>query len=385
MTKRQSITSIFLALVIAATFLAACAPKQAAGPASAPAAVPAPAASPSIAGKPAVQTPEDEAWAKVIAAARKEGLVTIYSYNFVGDVGIAVSKAFEQKYGIRADIVTGRGAEFLERVKTEQRVKQQYGDFTEGSQVHLMNMKKSGITVSSRDIPSLREKDVWRANPLAYDTDGHLLGYYFSYYGPFVNTNMTKPADEPKAWKDLLDPKYKGKIIMNDVRVSGQAYTVFVPLLNRGILTMDYIRELGKQNMLMNPNVPDAARMLARGEGTIFAVGSTVTLGPMVAEGAPLKPVPMQDGIVGTNVTASVLKGGPHPNAAMLFMNWLLSKEGQDVAARSKNALSVRNDVPDYSPQGIRMNPPKVVIMDAKDDDDMSTMFRDKAFLEFWK
>lgn len=375
---------LMVALLIISGFIAACAPTAAPQSSTGPAVAPvAPVTSPSEVKAP-VQSAEDAAWEKIIAAAKKEGYVTIYSYNFVGDVGIAISRAFKDKYGIKAEIVTGRGAEFLERIKTEQRTGKQDGDFTEGSQVHLMNMKVSGITISSKDIPVLKEKDAWRSNPLAYDPDGYLLGYYFSYYGPFVNTNMIKPADEPKAWKDLLDPKYKGKIIMNDVRVSGQAYTAFVSLLSKGYLTMDYIKALGKQDMIMTPNVPDAGRMLARGEAPIYAVGSTITLGPMVAEGAPIKPVPMQEGIVGTNVTASVIKGAPHPNAAMLFMNWLLSREGQEVAAKSKTALSVRKDVPDYSPAGIRMDPPRVVVMDAKDDEEQARMFREKTFLEFW-
>jgi len=385
--KGLPVTKLIVVVLILSLFIAACAPSTPSQSTTAPATMPtvAPSASSGPTSNLTPPTSTDGEWEKIIAAAKKEGSVTIYSYNFIGDVGIAINKAFKEKYGIKADIITGRGAEFLERVKTEQRIGQQYGDFTEGSQVHLMNMKGSGITISSKDIPALKDKDVWRSDPMAYDKDGHLLGYYFSYYGPFVNTNLVKPGAEPKSWKDLLDPKYKGKIINNDVRISGQAYTVFVPLINRGILTMDYIKELGKQDMIMTPNVPDAARMLAKGDAPIFAVGSTVTLGPFVAEGAPIKPVPMQEGIVGTNVTAAVLKGSPHPNAAKLFINWLISKEGQEVAAKSKTALSVRKDVPDYSPAGIRMDPPKVVVMDARDDDEQARMFREKTFLEFWK
>ncbi|MEK7875956.1 MAG: hypothetical protein AAB325_07200, partial [Pseudomonadota bacterium] len=66
-------------------------------------------------------------------AAKKEGKVNAYSFTWVGDIGLAVAKAFKEKYGITLGIMTGRGAEFAERIKTERRLGQQVADMTEGS------------------------------------------------------------------------------------------------------------------------------------------------------------------------------------------------------------------------------------------------------------
>ena len=99
--------------VLTGVLLIACAPQgtPASIPTQAPTLVP---VQPSPVTK--ALTKEEASWSTVVEAAKKEGYLSVYSYNIVGDVGVAVSRAFKSKYGITADIITGRGAEFVERV-----------------------------------------------------------------------------------------------------------------------------------------------------------------------------------------------------------------------------------------------------------------------------
>jgi len=124
--------------VLIGVLLTACAPQSA--PASAPTQAPtlAPAQTVPVAK---TLTKEEASWNTVVEAAKKEGYLSVYSYNMVGDVGVAVSRAFKAKYGITADIITGRGAEFVERVKTEKRMGRLVADVNDGSSVHSEIMK----------------------------------------------------------------------------------------------------------------------------------------------------------------------------------------------------------------------------------------------------
>ena len=196
-----------------------------------------------------IASPEDIVLQKLVEAAKKEGSVTLYSFNFMGDVGLAMQKAFKARYGINVDIITGRGAEFAERLKTEARMGIRTGDFTEGSPVNLINIKSLGLTTSLKDLPILQEKDVWKISPTDTDPEGHLLVSYPTFMQPLANTRLLKPEDEPKSWADLLQPKWKGKVMVTDPVVSTNTYATFQPLIRAGTMTEDYLRKLGAQDL----------------------------------------------------------------------------------------------------------------------------------------
>ena len=69
----------------------------------------------------------------------------MYSFNLVGDVGVSVTKAFKERYGITLDLITGRGAEFVERLKTERRMGRVVADAADGSALHLVIMKNEAL------------------------------------------------------------------------------------------------------------------------------------------------------------------------------------------------------------------------------------------------
>ena len=337
-----------------------------------------------IAASPAL-SPEDAAWQKVVEAAQKESKLNIYSFSMIADVAIVTAKAFKDRYGIDVDIIGGRGAEFVERIKTEQRVGQVVADIMEASSTHTLNMKMSGGTVSSKEIPVLRQKDVWRVDPLSADSEGHLLIQRSMHLVPWVNTNLVKSGQEPKAYRDLLKPEWKGKMLFSDPAVSTGAYNVFMPLIDRGYLDNEFVRALKGQDLKFVPGTRDIAAGLSRGEAQFGLLATDVDAAPFVNEGAPIKAIPMEEGISINLSAVTRVKNGPHPNAALLFMNWILGPEGQEVYSKIIGLAPVRNGVGDFRHPAARANPKRLVLTTEDNAQKQAIAFRDKIYVDFWR
>ncbi len=372
-----------VAFVLVFLTIAACKPATTPAPVTAPQATsPAPVTGPGTA--PAISA-DDAAWQKVIEAAKKEGSATLYSFNFVGDVGLAVSRAFKEKYGINLDIITGRGAEQLERLKAERRTGKMTGDFMEGSRVHNANVKKEGLTVSLADLPVFKEKEAWLVDPFVLDDTKNLVSFNIFVYAPFVNNNLVKKGEEPKSYKDLLDPKWKGKMVLPDPNVSAASYETFMSFLSLKILDNDYLKALGNQQLAFTLGDDDSIQKITRGEYSISIRTAPPVVANYILQGAPIRAVPMAEGHIGSALVALVVKDGPHPNAAKLFTNWLLSQEGQTVFGKAKGANTIRKDVTDFLPEPARVPNVKVIMPTEKDTDDMAQLFKDKFLVNLWK
>ncbi|MBI4288046.1 MAG: extracellular solute-binding protein [Chloroflexi bacterium] len=376
--------SVLITLVAAImVILAACRP-QSAPPAPAPLtqpAAPAPAtAAPSL---PSAST-QDAAWAKVVEAARKEGALTIYSYSWVGDAGVGVTKAFADAYGIKLQIITGRGAEFVERMKTEQRIGQVTGDVMEGATTHLGIAKASGLLAPvGAELPAIKEKGVWNIEPLFVDPEGYFVPVIPILGPPFVNTRLVKPEDEPKSWRELLDPKWKSKTMLQDPVVSTGAYRL-LGYVSHKVFDEEALRRLGEQDPRYSTGIQQEVQFLARGERPLSILIGVPDAASSVAEGAPIKALSMKEGVVAWEIVAGAVKNSTHPNAARLFLNWMLSKEGQTVNGRLKAISSIRSDVADFTPPPARVTG-KLLVLTPAMLDEQTKAFGDKYLAKLWK
>ena len=356
-------------------------------PTSAPAPTPKPTTIPQTTGPttatPALQSAQERELAQLIEAARKEGKVTAYAFSFTGDIGLALQKGFQERYNIKLDIITGRGAEMGERIKTERRVGNIVADLMETSPTNTTNLKVIGATVSSADLPVLQEKDVWRVDPFINDPEGHILGHRAMNFGPYMNTNLVKPGEEPKSYKDFLNPKLEGKIIAADPNVSGGSYDLLVGLLEYNKIDLETVKALGPR-LKFAPGTRQMAEAVARGEFPLALGVSDNDTAPFLMEGAPMKALAMQEGFVNLSSAMTRVKDGPHPNAAKLFMNWMFSKEGQTVYTRAVGLASVRKDVPDSRHPGSKVDVP-LISTDQKIAEKHAQMFRDKFLVNLWK
>ena len=381
---RRHISMMLLTSIIILTILAACSPK------TQPVTPPSPAAvipiTPASGGAPTSNLPpptsQDAARAKVVEAAKKEGKVNAYAYSWVGDIGLDIAKAFKERYGITVEIVTGRGGEYIERMKTEKRIRQQVADITEGSTVHTNNYKIEGLLVSVVDeLPSLREKGVWWVEPTAMDPrDKANLTWRLIVYTPYINTKLVKPNEIPPSWKDMLEPMWKGKIGTTDPRLGSGIYQTIVVLMDQKIWDEDFIRALYRQNLHFYTSQPDAIRALARGETPLNLNAIDGDAARFALEGSPIQAIATREGVLLTTTSVAAVGGGPNPNATRVFLNWLFSPEGQSVGGKALATRMVRKDVPDFRPGAVQAPITKPLVITVEQMEKAAEMFREKWF-----
>lgn len=358
MRKLQIVGGLLLTLVL---ILSACAPKSTSTPAPAPQPSPSPAPAPS---------PQAGSWDAVLAAAKKEGTVTVY--NVLGsDLEQALRTGMKQ-YGVGVQTVGGTGGELELRITTEQRAKAYIADILISGWTNNANTVKAGYgQPTAAALPALGQTDVWRQNPGSYDPTKNT--YVF---GTGVNTAIIINTDfvrkgEIASWQDLTDPKWKGRIVMTDGRTgSGPGAS---PLNAWSVLGEDFWKKIAAQNPTMQVNYSLPVQQVALGEKAIGLFPNSTGVVPAINAGAPIQIVNPKEGTTYNIKGVGIVKNAPHPNAATVLINWMLSQEGQAAVNRALGGYVVRKDVtenwftiPELNPKNfILLEPPTNLDPDA--------------------
>lgn len=278
------------------------------------------------------QTEFDEATLK---KAKEEGKINYYG---APDLGIALGpafKLFQQRYGVEVDFTGGRGRENYDRVLAEQRAGRHFGDVMSTGPTSMHSLKWKGV-LDSYLPPNLKH-----APEEFRDQDNALIPVYVNIYALLINTTLVKPAEEPKSWKDLLDPKWKGKILADDPRGAGGGNSWFIVIYKT--LGRSYLEELAKQGPQFRLQYLENEKSLARGEYPLYLpalAGSIVRL-----KGAPVKWIMPREGASYTLISQGLVKNAPHPNAAKIWANFQIGPEAQKVLGERGNT-PVRTDIP---------------------------------------
>lgn len=158
---------------------------------------------------------------------------------------------------------------------------------------------------------------------------------------------MSYPEDI-KSYYDLLDPRLKGKITMNDPTTTGQGFNTFSTLIFHKALDLDYFRQLVRQEPLVLRDQRLQVDWLAKGKYPVALWARDPHVVEYMKEGAPIyyAPHPKEGGQLASGGSAiSLINRAAHPNAARVFINWLLSKEGQKHMQDFNMTQSAREDV----------------------------------------
>ena len=178
------------------------------------------------------------------------------------------------------------------------------------------------------------------------------MGSLITGYAMMVNSNMVTPAEEPKSWRDLLDPKWKGKILADDMRALGGGFAVFAALMDQPEFGEEFHRALAKQEIVFTRDVGQSERRVARGEYPIWVPQISVNVQGL--KGLPVRVITPKEGVAYVRLDHGMLKNAPHPNAARLFMNYYISEENQLMVA-SMGLLSVTKGVQEKVPADKRV------------------------------
>jgi len=269
----------------------------------------------------AIATPAmADAWSDVVKAAKKEGSLVLFKTNALPAINAAI-KTFEQKYGIRVDLVEGRSSEIRERITTDQNSGRFSGDVQIGGYTTSSLLYKMGTYQSHGVLPNAGADRI--KTPLK--DNGTILPFVLSRFSMLINTSLVKPGDEPQSWADLLAPKWKDKILSTDPRAGGNAQVTYAAL--HDTFGRPTIEKLAAQNPVFVRDPGVAYRRIAQGEFPILLPANVGDLNTL--DGLPVKGYLPKEGAPYVDNTAMVLKNAPHPNAARLLLNSLFEDDTQ--------------------------------------------------------
>jgi iron(III) transport system substrate-binding protein len=262
---------------------------------------------------------EDE-WNKVVADAKKEGHVVLYS-AFVGLAAHQdLKKDFEATYGIIVDILEARASEVRERIRIEQAAGRFAADVSEnGRTTTTLQIVQDHVFDPFGPLPSLGHlKPEFRGDDIR-------LPVFAIVYGILASTRLVKPEDEPKSWLDLADAKWKGKILSDDFRALGGGGVLFYVLEEH--FGRDFHEKLAQQDIKFSREIPANERRIARGELPLYLPVSLTSIPEL--KGLPVKFIAPKEGLPYIGYDLALLKNAPHPNAARLLMEHYLGQKMQ--------------------------------------------------------
>jgi iron(III) transport system substrate-binding protein len=258
----------------------------------------------------------------LVTAATKEGKVAFYT-SIDLEVAQKIGKAFETKYpGIAVDVERSGAERIYQRIFQESGSNIHTVDVVESSDAsHLVDYKRKGLLAPYVAADAAK----WPANQR--DPDGTFAAERVMLTVVAYNTKLVAPADAPKSYAGLLDPKWKGKMVKSHPGYSGNTMTATYEL--SVALGWPYFQKLGQQQVLQVQSSTEPPKKLGLGERAVMVDGNEYNVLIDQKRGAPLKIVYPTEGTPLVAGTAGLMKEAPHPNAARLFINWVFSREGQ--------------------------------------------------------
>lgn len=293
-------------------------------------------------------------WEKTLKAAKSEGRVVVVS-TAGAPVRQALTEGFKKKYNMDLEIIMGKGSEVAAKIFSERRAGLYLIDvYIGGATTVHTQLKPAGILEpldSAFILPEYKDPEIikktWFGGELRWLDDQNLTLAMTTYSSPSlaINTNLVKPG-EIKGYADLLDPKWKGKIILNDPTQAGTGGKHFGVVGSR-IMGFDYWEKMLKQDPVIVVDQRLMIEWLARGRHAVVVGVKPEIVQEFVEAGAPLDFVRPVEGSYMTSGSGTLfyMKNAPHPNAAKIFINWILTKEGQTIFSKSLAAPSSRIDV----------------------------------------
>ncbi|MBI4333991.1 MAG: extracellular solute-binding protein [Chloroflexi bacterium] len=292
-------------------------------------------------------------WDRKVAAAKAEKEVLFYFIGG-GDPRTELSQAFGKKFGIKVEFVTGTPLELAQKLANERNAGMYLADaINMGGGTLLTVVKPQGLLKPIEPeliLPEVKDAKAWQIGRLPLiDKDGQVLGMLANYERYLArNTDLVKEG-ETNALEDLLNPKWKGKMTMLDPTMtgSGLSMSAFLGRVWGVDRALEFLRGLAKQEIVTTRDKRQQVEWVARGKYALAVAPTPDVLAEFKAAGAPIASVRLTDGggLQTVGGALSVPAKPAHPNASTVFLNWLLSKEGQEAYVRGIRLPAARIDV----------------------------------------
>ena len=329
---------------------------------------------PHVASAGEVRAPWEDQWDRTVKAAEQERQVVLYSLSEIGDA--IANTSFQKKFPkIKISVVTARGGEHVSRLMAERRAGKflaDLGNLGNTSPYTLYQSKTLDPIASAFILPEVKDESKWWQGKQQFiDPENRYILVYVG--APLFlvgyNTKLVSPNGFKSYW-DLLDPKWKGKIVAFDPKAGGFAATRDRFFYHNPELGPPFLRRLFSEMALtLYARFPQGEDWLAAGKYSICLCRHQ-SISEAKTQGLPvdlIEPSSFKEGVgVETRAKTLVLMNqAPHPNAAKVFLNWFLSREGQSDFQKTGAKIldagaegSLRMDIPkDDIPPRNRLDP----------------------------
>jgi ABC-type Fe3+ transport system substrate-binding protein len=289
-------------------------------------------------------------WDKIVEAGRKEGKV-VASIPPSAELRKLMELSFPKRYGIGVEFVPARGGNVIRRMVDEAKAGVQYFDLhiggTESAITGLLPENILELVEPFFILPEVKDPKQWWGGYIWADNAKKFIYNFVAYQtvSLWSNSELYKP-NEFKSFDDLLNPKLHGKIGISDPRTPGSGSSMWSYM--NYIKGEEFLKRLVAQKLFVTRDLRLLADNLARGKIAVTSgIGYSEFL-PFIKAGLSVTalPVPSEGLYVsGGYGHLMIFKNLPHPNATKVFINWLLSHDGQELFSRGMGVGSRRLDV----------------------------------------
>jgi iron(III) transport system substrate-binding protein len=300
-------------------------------------------------------------WEKTLKAAEAEGEVAVYVVDYPRFTASQFQKAYPK---IKLNLVDGpSGPALSSRLMAERRAGKYQADVYiagQGTHVSVLYPAKALSPMPPAFIlPEVKDESKWfKGKHRFVDPETRHSFVFQGHRGLYISVNTQQArADEIKSWWDLINPKWKGKIIGYDPTIAGVARNVLWYLYMNKFLGAEFMTKLyGDMQLTLSRDHRQLVDWLAAGKAAICVPCDDAELGAAKEQRLPVETIThtLKEGdyIAGGQGVISLIAPAPHPHAAQIFLNWFLSREGQtlyqehSVKSGQRNANSRRTDIP---------------------------------------
>ncbi len=295
-----------------------------------------------IAGRPAIAQDMPAHERQLYDAARREGSLTWYTGQMQAEPSEAIGRAFTERYpDVRVNVVRSTSQVAFQRLSQDARARAVQCDvFSSVDQSHLTFLKREGQLMEYRPVNSAGLLPIVRESG---DPDGQFQVTYLALYMMGRRTDRVTEADEPKSWKDLLDPKWRNQMAVGHPGFSGAIGSWGVEM--RKLYGEEFFRAFERNKPQIGRSAADPVTVLNSGERTIGVGMPSPTTLLSISRGNPLALIYPTDGTLMVPAPSGALRAAPRPNAAKLFMEFMTGP-GYSQTVRNFFAESLRPEVP---------------------------------------
>ncbi|MGE0797400.1 MAG: ABC transporter substrate-binding protein [Lautropia sp.] len=279
--------------------------------------------------------------AALAAAAQKEGTIAFYSASVGVPDYVAVIRNFEKRYGIQVNVLEARASEINERIRTELATGRPSADIIYTGEATMATMKRAGMLDPLPPLPLAGKLEA----PFAVDS--HYAPVQVNSYGLLINTALVSAADAPKSWRDVLDPKWRGRILADDPRALGGgnvAASVLYETFGRS-----YHEQLAAQKPQFAREQRQSQRRIARGEFPLYLPFTMTDI--LRLTGLPVRAISPVEGNPYVVFSLGIVKGARRSNAAQLLINHFFDAESSREYFKNGKAVTVPASKDGLSPE----------------------------------